>query len=223
MDFELEVGFVTGPGNPLGTPVPSAKAADHIFGLVLVNDWSARDIQRWEYVPLGPFLSKSFATTISPWVITLDALEPFRVAGPVQEPAVLDYLRYEGQWAHDIKLEVWLQPASHKEPTCISRTNFKHMYWNMAQQLAHQTSNGTNVQPGDLYASGTVSGPSEDSRGCLLELTWKGTKALQLLGGQVRTFLEDGDRVILRGFGQGDGFRVGFGECWGQLVAGKCE
>jgi fumarylacetoacetase len=212
LDFELEIGFLTGPGNPLGTPIPIRDAREHIFGLVLLNDWSARDMQRWEYRPLGPFLAKSFATSISPWVVTLDALEPFRVPGPAQDPHPLPYLQTEADWAFDLHLEVWLQTVRMAEPVRISKTNFRTMYWNIAQMLAHQTSNGVNVRPGDLYGSGTVSGPTEDSRGSLLELTWQGKQPLQLPTGEARTFLEDGDTVIFRGYCQGDGYRVGFGE-----------
>ncbi|MCG3136396.1 MAG: hypothetical protein HJJLKODD_00229 [Phycisphaerae bacterium] len=212
LDIELEVGFITGTGNSLSVPITTWQAANHIFGLVLLNDWSARDIQKWEYVPLGPFLGKSFATSISPWVVPLAALEPFRVAGPLQDPPVLPYLQYEGDWAYDLQLEVWLQTARMNNPQRICRTDFKYMYWNMVQQLAHMTVNGTNVQSGDLYGSGTVSGPTPDSFGSLLELCWKGTQPIRLSSGEERRFLEDGDTVILRGWGQGEGFRVGFGE-----------
>ena len=212
LDFELEVGFFTGPGNELGTRLTTEQAADHIFGMVLVNDWSARDIQKWEYVPLGPFLAKSFATSISPWVVTLEALQPFRTAGPRQDPPVLPYLRYEGDWAFDLNLEVWLASRDMSEPVRITATNFKAMYWNILQQLAHQTVNGANVRPGDLYASGTVSGTTEDSRGSMLELSWKGTRSITLPAGEERKFLADGDTVAMRGYCQGDGYRVGFGE-----------
>jgi fumarylacetoacetase len=182
-----------------------------------VNDWSARDIQKWEYVPLGPFLGKSFATTISPWVVTLDALEPFRVSAPRQDPEVLPHLRQNEPGGYDLNLEVWLQPAGAPEPTRISRTSFRHMYWTMAQQLAHQTGNGTNIRPGDLYASGTVSGSEPGSYGSLIELTWRGTRPLELPGGVARTFLADGDTVILRGWGEGEDLRIGFGECRGTV------
>jgi fumarylacetoacetase len=218
LDIELEVGFVTGPSNALGEPIPIRRARDHIFGLVLVNDWSARDIQKWEYVPLGPFLGKSFATSISPWVVPLEALEPFRVQPPPQDPAVLPHLREGEPGGYDLDLEVWLQPAGASSPTRISRTSFRRMYWTMAQQLAHQTGNGTNIRPGDLYASGTVSGPDPGSYGSLIELTWRGTRPLQLPGGLTRTFLEDGDTVILRGGAEGDGYRIGFGECRGTIL-----
>ncbi len=212
LDFELEVGFFVGSGNELGTSIPARRASDHIFGLVLVNDWSARDIQKWEYVPLGPFLGKSFATSISPWVVPLDALEPFRVTPQPQNPEVLPYLRCPGDWAYDLHLEVHLQANPTDAPQCITRSNLRHLYWTLSQMLAHVTVNGTNAQTGDLYGSGTVSGPTPESRGCLLELTWKGQQVLVLPGGKTRTFLADGDTVIMRGYGQGDGYRVGFGE-----------
>jgi fumarylacetoacetase len=221
LDFELEVGFFTGPGNRLGEPVPIGSAADHIFGLVLVNDWSARDIQRWEYRPLGPFLAKSFATSISPWIVPLAALEPFRVAGPPQLPAPLPYLQSRGDWAFDIQLEARLQSAQMlKEgyaPIILTRTNFKYLYWNMAQQLAHHTSNGCNLRPGDLLASGTISGPEPGSYGSLLELTWGGERPISLPTGETRRFLEDGDVLTITGWCQGDGYRVGFGEVTAQI------
>lgn len=218
LDIELEVGFFTGPGNALGEPIPIGAAGEHIFGFCLVNDWSARDIQKWEYVPLGPFLGKSFGTTVSPWVVPVDALEPFRTAPPKQEPEPLPYLRGEEPWGFDLHLEIALVTPASPEPVTVARTNLKHMYWTAAQQLAHQASNGTNVRPGDLYASGTVSGPTPDSYGSLLELTWRGTRPLSLPNGETRKFLQDGDTVILRGWGRGDGFRVGFGECRGTVV-----
>jgi fumarylacetoacetase len=212
LDFELEMGYFIGPGNSLGQPIPIHEAADHIFGLVLVNDWSARDIQGWEYRPLGPFLSKNFATSISPWVVTLDALEPFRCAGPVQEPEPLPYLRRPGDWAYDIQLEVHLQSAQMESAAVISRSNMRHLYWNLGQQVAHHTATGCNLRPGDLLASGTISGPTPDSYGSLLELTWRGTRPIRLPDGGRRHFLEDGDRVTLTGWCQGNAFRVGFGE-----------
>ena len=222
LDIELEVGFVTGPGNELGSPIDIADATEHIFGLVLVNDWSARDIQGWEYQPLGPFLGKSFATTISPWVVPLQALEPYRVAGPAQDPPVLGYLRTNEAWNLDLNLEVGLATGEMTQyghdPAIISRTSFANMYWNMAQQLAHTTINGATVRPGDLYASGTVSGATPDSRGSLIELTWRGAEPLTLPDGSSRAFLEDGDTVVLRGWcGEGD-TRVGFGECRGTVL-----
>ena len=220
LDIELEVGFVTGgPANALGEPIPVEQAGEHIFGLVLVNDWSARDLQAWEYQPLGPFLGKSFATSISPWVVPLDALAPYRVAGPVQEPEVLPYLRAAGDWNLDLDLEVLLQSEAMAEPDVISRTSFRHMYWNMAQQLAHATVNGATAAPGDLFASGTVSGPEPGARGSLIELTWRGRDPLQLSDGSRRAFLDDGDTVTLRGWCGGDGRpRVGFGEVRGTVL-----
>jgi fumarylacetoacetase len=209
LDIELELGFVTGPGNALGTPIGAADAADHVFGFVLVNDWSARDIQRWEYQPLGPFLGKSFATSVSPWVVPLEALEPFRVAAPPQDPRPLDYLRVAGDWALDIALEVELNG------TVVSRTNARGLYWTFPQQLAHATVNGTNVRPGDLYASGTISGAEPGSSGSLIELTWGGRDPLRLADGSERTFLLDGDTVVLRGR---CGDRVSFGEVRGTIL-----
>jgi fumarylacetoacetase len=212
LDFELEMGFFIGPGSEQGSPVPVEKARDHIFGMVLVNDWSARDIQKWEYQPLGPFNSKNFATTISPWVVTLDALEPFRCPGPPQEPEPLDYLRGAGDQAFDIQLEVWLQDAR------ICQSNARHLYWNVCQQLAHHTITGCNVQPGDLMASGTISAPDEGGYGSMLELTWRGSKPIRLTNGEERRFIEDGDSVTMTGWCQGDGYRVGFGEAAGKLL-----
>jgi fumarylacetoacetase len=218
LDFELEMGFLVGPGNRLGEPVPIETASEHIFGLVLVNDWSARDIQRWEYQPLGPFLAKNFATSISPWVVTLEALEPFRRPGPPQEPPPLPYLRSPGDWAYDIELEVRLQSAAMAEPLVIARSNFRHLYWNICQQLAHHTITGCNLRPGDLLASGTISGPTPDSYGSLLELAWRGERPLPLPGGESRTFLQDGDRLTLTAWCQGDGYRIGFGEVAGTIL-----
>ena len=216
VDFELEMGFFVGPGNRLGEPVPVGEAEEHIFGMVLVNDWSARDIQKWEYQPLGPFLAKNFATTISPWVVTLDALEPFRRAGPGQEPQPLPYLQ-GSDGAFDIALEVWLAPDG-GSATRICESNFRYLYWSMAQQLAHHTVGGCNLRTGDLLASGTVSGPTDDSRGSLLELAWRGEKPLGLGSGEQRSSVQDGDTVTLTGWCQGDGYRVGFGECSGKLL-----
>jgi fumarylacetoacetase len=218
LDFELEMGLFVGPGNALGQPIPIEKAPEHIFGMVLVNDWSARDIQKWEYQPLGPFLAKSFGTSISPWVVTLDALEPFRTAGPKQEPAPLPYLRSPGDWAFDIHLEVALQGAQMARPHLICRSNFQYLYWNVCQQLAHHTVNGCNLRPGDLLASGTISGPTPDSFGSLLELAWKGTRPLAFPNGEQRVFLQDGDRVTMTGWCQGAGYRVGFGEVTGRVL-----
>jgi fumarylacetoacetase len=218
MDFELEIGVLMGPGNPLGEPIPVNKAGEHAFGMVLVNDWSARDIQQWEYVPLGPFLAKNFATTISPWVVTMEALEPFRVAGPEQQPEPLPYLRSIGDWAYDIHLEVLLQSERMQRPQRLCSSNARYLYWNLCQQIAHHTITGCNLRPGDLLASGTISGPTPDSYGSLLELAWKGTKPLELPGGERRTFIEDGDRIIMTGWCQGQGYRVGWGEASGRLL-----
>lgn len=213
LDFELEMGFFLGEGNRWNEPIPVREAERFIFGFVLVNDWSARDVQRWEYQPLGPFLAKSFATSISPWVVMLDALEPFRTQGPVQDPEPLPYLRVSGPSTFSIQLRVLLQTARMREPQIISETNFAEMYWSPAQQLAHQTVNGTRVERGDLYASGTISGPNPGSFGSLLELAWKGERPIRLEEtGEERIFLEDGDTVIFQGWaGEGDR-RVGFGE-----------
>src|SRR5689334_11198091 len=220
LDFELEMAFIVGRGNELGSPIPVGEAEEHIFGLVLMNDWSARDIQQWEYVPLGPFNSKTFGTSISPWVVMLDALEPFRVAGPVQEPEPLPYLRRQNggeRGAIDLHLEVALRPESASERTTICRTNFRHLYWSMAQQLAHHTVSGCNARIGDLMASGTISGPTPDSFGSLLELTWNGQKPLALGNDAERTFIQDGDEVVMTGWCQGYGYRVGFGEVTGTV------
>ena len=218
LDFELEMGFVTGQANELGVPIPAKEAPQHIFGMVLVNDWSARDIQKWEYVPLGPFLGKSFATSISPWIVPLDALMPFRVDGPPQEPPVLPYLRTGELWGLDIELETWLASEKSAAPDRITATNFKYMYWSIVQQLVHLASNGANVLAGDLYASGTVSGPTPDSYGSMLELCWRGTKPLSLSTGEQRKFIADGDTVIMRGWCAGGSFRIGFGEVSGKVL-----
>ena len=222
LDIELEIGFITGPGNAIGTQIPIERARDHIFGLVLVNDWSARDIQAWEYQPLGPFLGKSFATTISPWIVTLDALDPFRVEGPAQAPPPLPYLRTSEKWGYDINLAVDLMTAKMRsrgdKPETISRTSFRDMYWNMAQQLAHATVNGTATRPGDLYASGTISGSTPHSEGSFIELTWNGQHPINLKNGEKRTFLEDGDEVTLRGWCQSGDFHIGFGKASGKIV-----
>jgi fumarylacetoacetase len=218
LDIELETGFIVGRGNALGEPVACEDAEDHIFGMVLLNDWSARDIQQWEYVPLGPFNAKTFATSISPWVVTLDALAPFRVAQPQQDPQPLEYLRHAGDHAFDIALEVLLRPEGAAEATSIARTNFRHMYWTMAQQLAHHTVAGCNTRVGDLMGSGTISGPTPDSFGSLLELTWNAKNPLELAGGGTRGFIEDGDELTLAGWCQGEGYRVGFGTCVGTIL-----
>jgi len=220
MDFELEMGFFVGPGNDLGRPITIDRAADHIFGMVLVNDWSARDIQAWEYVPLGPFLGKSFATSISPWVVTMEALEPFRCAGPTQhDPQPLPYLQTTGDQAYDIQLEVLLQTEAMDEPATIATSNFRYLYWNVCQQLAHHTVNGCNLRPGDLLASGTISGPAREERGSMLELSWRGAEPVELPNGETRKFLADGDTVIMRGRCQAAGVRVGFGEVRGTLLS----
>jgi len=220
LDFELELAFITGKATKLGDSVSTAEAEDYIFGFVLFNDWSARDIQAWEYVPLGPFLGKSFASSVSPWVVTLEALEQFRVEGPVQEPEVLDYLKSAKPWNFDIQLEVHLEPEGQKASK-ISTSNFKYMYWNVAQQLAHHTINGCNINVGDMMASGTISGPYEDSYGSMLELSWNGTRANKLESGAERTFLEDGDSVIMKGYAEKEGVRVGFGEVKTQILPAK--
>lgn len=218
-DYELETAFFIGPGNALGEPVPIAQARDHIFGLCLMNDWSARDVQAWEYQPLGPFLAKNFCTSISPWVVSLEALEEFRKPLPPQDPAPLPYLRAADDFTYDIQLEARLQTATMDAPHVITRTNFQNLYWSMAQQLAHHTVNGCNLQPGDLLASGTISGPTEASRGCMLELTWRGANPLSLPNGESRKWLEDGDRLTITGWAQGNGYRVGFGEVTGRVLA----
>lgn len=230
MDFELEVGLFVGPGNELGTPIGVNDAPRHIFGLVLVNDWSARDIQKWEYVPLGPFLAKNFATSISPWIVTLEALGPFACAGPAQEPVPLEYLRGDvsdgaGAWGvaadrltFDIQLEVRLQTPQAASADVICRSNFKYLYWSMAQQVAHHTITGCNLRPGDLLASGTISGPTPDSFGSMLELAWRGEKPFALASGEKRASLQDGDRLTMTGWCEGAGYRIGFGECTGRVL-----
>ena len=219
LDFELETGFIVGKATALGEPIAIEEAENHIFGMVLLNDWSARDIQQWEYVPLGPFNSKTFGTSISPWVVTLEALEPFRCASPVQEPQPLPYLRENTANNYDIKLQVAI--ATDGSETVISNTNFKYMYWSMMQQLTHHTIAGCNVRVGDLMGSGTISGPEKDSRGSLLELTWNTTEPLTLANGKQRGFLEDGDTLIMRGHCQKDGLRIGFGEVRGTVLPAK--
>jgi fumarylacetoacetase len=216
LDFELEMGVVVGQSNPMGTPVSMAEAEAMIFGFILLNDWSARDIQPWEQPPLGPFQAKAFATSISPWVVTREALAPFLIDGPEQEPAPLPYLARKGPQNYDIALEVVLS-AAHAE-TVISRTNFKYMYWSSAQQLVHHAFGGCAMRVGDLLGSGTISGPEKHERGSLLELSWNGTEPLSLQGNAERTFLKDGDTLILRGHAQGQGYRIGFGECAGTIL-----
>lgn len=218
LDFELEMGWFIGPGNEQGKQISVDNAEEHIFGLVLVNDWSARDIQAWEYQPLGPFLAKNFATSISPWVVPLEALEPFRVHGPKQEPEPLPYLASSTAGTFDIHLEAYLQTANMDEPARILTTNFKYLYWSMAQQIAHHTVGGCNLRPGDLLASGTISGPKKEERGCLLELSWRGTEPIVMPSGEERVWLEDGDTFTITGWCQGDGYRVGFGEVTGKIL-----
>jgi len=220
VDFELETAFITTDTNKLGKPIAIEEAEEYIFGMVLFNDWSARDMQKWEYVPLGPFLAKSFASTISPWIVTLDALEPFRTTGPKQDPAPLSYLQQEGKHSFDINLQAAIKPKKETE-TVITNTNFKYMYWSMAQQLTHQTSNGCNVRSGDMYGSGTISGPTKSSYGSMLELTWKGTKPIKMSDGTERKFINDNDTVILRGYCKNDEIRIGFGECKGKIRKAK--
>lgn len=217
LDFELEVGFIIGKDTHLGSSISTTEAEDHIFGLVLFNDWSARDIQQWEYVPLGPFLAKNFASSMSPWIVTLEALEPFRIKGPEQNPEVLPYLRFDGNKNYDISLEVGITPIGFDE-TIVSRSNFKYMYWNMCQQLAHHTSNGCNVRVGDLMASGTISGAEPDSYGSMLELSWGGKNPITLVNGEKRSFIEDGDKVTFRGWAEKNNHRVGFGDVYNRIV-----
>ncbi len=221
LDFELEVGFIVGKESALGEPVSTADAPDHMFGMVLLNDWSARDIQQWEYVPLGPFNSKGFGTSISPWVVTMDALEPFRRDNPAQSPEPLPYLQQHSKNAYDIALEVALRPQGAAAPSTICRTNFKAMYWTMAQQLAHHTVSGCNVRVGDLMGSGTISGTTPDSYGSMLELTRNGAEPVTLADGSRRGFLEDGDDVIMTGYCQGEGYRVGFGAVSGKILPAR--
>lgn len=220
VDFELEMAFVTFDGKPLGDSISTQEAEDFIFGMCLFNDWSARDIQAWEYVPLGPFLAKNFASSISPWIVTLDALEPFSIETGEQNPEVLSYLEFEGKKSYDIQLEVGLQPQDSEETT-ICNSNFKYMYWNMAQQLAHHTVNGCNVRCGDLMGSGTISGSTPDSYGSMLELAWRGTKPLTLKDGTERKFILDNDTVIMRGHCEGNGVRIGFGEVSAKILPAK--
>lgn len=221
LDFELEMGFFVGPRTSLGDAIGVDAAEQHIFGMVLVNDWSARDIQKWEYVPLGPFLAKNFGTSISPWVVTLDALEPFRCPGPMQDPAPLSYLATKGGHAFDIQLEVTLQGEQMPEPAVLCQTNFRNLYWSMAQQLAHHTVNGCDVRPGDLLASGTISGSSPNSYGSMLELCWRGERPLKMPNGEERKFIKDGDRITMKGSCQGNGFRVGFGSVTGKILPAR--
>uniref|UniRef100_A0A667WZA8 Fumarylacetoacetase n=1 Tax=Myripristis murdjan TaxID=586833 RepID=A0A667WZA8_9TELE len=218
LDIELEMAFFVGGGNRLGEPIPIERAHEHIFGMVLMNDWSARDIQAWEYVPLGPFLGKNFGTTISPWVVPMEALLPFVEPNIVQEPEPLPYLRHDDAYTFNINLFVSLKGEGMAEAATICKSNFKYMYWTMKQQLAHHTVNGCNVRPGDLLASGTISGPDPESFGSMLELSWRGSKSIDLGAGETRTFLKDGDDVSITGYCEGAGYRVGFGACTGTIL-----
>lgn len=220
LDFELEMAFITNTYSELGDPISTDNAENHIFGMVLFNDWSARDLQKWEYVPLGPFLAKNFGSSVSPWIVTLEALDPFRVAGPKQDPEVLPYLQYQGDKNFDINLQVGLTPQDSSE-TVVCNSNFKFMYWNMAQQLAHHTVNGCNIEVGDMYASGTISGKDENSYGSMLEISWSGQKPVTLGDGTQRSFIEDYDTVTMRGWSEKDGKRVGFGEVKTQILPAK--
>ena len=217
VDFELEMAFITTDANKMGETISVTEAEDYIFGLVLFNDWSARDIQKWEYVPLGPFLAKNFASSISPWIVTLDALEPFRTDSPKQDPDPLPYLKQQGKNSFDIRLEAAICPRD-GSPTTVSRSNFKYMYWTMAQQLAHHTINGCQINSGDMMGSGTISGPTPDSYGSMLELAWQGTKPIPLKNGETRTSIQDYDTVIMRGHCQKGDLRIGFGEVSTQLL-----
>ncbi|AMT96808.1 MULTISPECIES: fumarylacetoacetase [Psychrobacter] len=219
LDFELETAFVVGKGNDIGQPIAVDEAFDHIFGMVLLNDWSARDIQKWEYVPLGPFNAKTFASEVSPWIVTMDALAPFKTACPTQEPKPLAYLDEKAtDNSFDINLSVELLPEDNDSATVVCETNFKYMYWSMAQQLTHHTITGCKVEVGDMMGSGTISGPTPDSYGSMLEITWNATKPVTLTGGATRSFIEDGDTVIMKGYSEKDGIRVGFGEVRGKVL-----
>jgi fumarylacetoacetase len=220
LDFELEMAFITTATNDLGKRVKIEEAEDYIFGLVMFNDWSARDIQAWEYVPLGPFLGKSFASTISPWIVTIDALELFRTEGPKQDPEPLPYLQQKGPKNFDIHLQAIIKPESGEE-NVVAKSNFKYMYWSMAQQLTHHTVNGCNVRSGDMMGSGTISGPTKDSYGSMLELTWRGQNPLKLKDGSERKFINDNDTVILRGYCENDTTRIGFGDCSGKVLPAR--
>lgn len=220
LDFELEMAFITTASNDLGKRIPIDEADENIFGLVLLNDWSARDIQAWEYVPLGPFLGKNFASTISPWIVTLDALNSFKVEGPKQDPKPLPYLQHHGKKNYDIHLQAIIKPEGGKE-NVVANSNFKYMYWSMAQQLAHHTVNGCNVRSGDLMGSGTISGPTKDSYGSMLELSWRGQNPIKLSDGSTRKFINDGDTVILKAYCENESVRIGFGECSGKVLPAR--
>lgn len=219
LDFELEMAFIVGKPNKIGEPIAIENAWDHIFGMVLFNDWSARDIQKWEYVPLGPFNAKTFASEISPWIVTMDALAPFKTELPTQDPQPLAYLREKNpKSSYDINLSVEILPEGADSATVVGETNFKYMYWSMAQQLTHHTIAGCKVEVGDMMGSGTISGPTPDSYGSMLEIAWNATKPVELKGGGTRTFIEDGDTVIMKGYSEKDGIRVGFGEVRGKVL-----
>lgn len=219
LDFELETAFVVGKGNNIGQPIAVNEAAEHIFGMVLLNDWSARDIQKWEYVPLGPFNAKTFASEVSPWIVTMDALAPFKTSCPTQEPKPLAYLaEKDNNNSYDITLSVEILPENADSATVVCETNFKYMYWSMAQQLTHHTITGCKVEVGDMMGSGTISGPTPDSYGSMLEIAWNATKPVSLKGGETRSFIEDGDTVIMKGYSEKDGIRVGFGEVRGKVL-----
>ena len=218
VDFELEMGYIIGKNSSLGSSISTTNAEDYIFGKVLFNDWSARDIQKWEYVPLGPFLGKSFASSISPWVVTMEALDPFRVAGPIQEPNVLDYLKFDGLKNYDINLSVSITPEDSNIESIVCNSNFKYMYWNMNQQMAHHTVNGCNLNVGDMMASGTISGHTKDSYGSMLELSWGGKNPIELKDGSTRTFINDMDTVIMKGYCEKNNIRVGFGEVKSKIL-----
>ncbi len=220
LDFELEMAFITTDANKMGKRIKIEEAEEYIFGIVLFNDWSARDIQAWEYQPLGPFLGKNFASTISPWIVTLDALEPFRVTNPSQEPTPLPYLQLEGKNSFDINLQVGIKPKGSKE-TIVANSNFKYMYWTMAQQLAHHTVNSCNVRAGDMMGSGTISGQTPDSYGSMLELTWRGANPIKMDDGTERKFINDKDTVIMRAYSENEEVRIGFGECIGKIKPAK--
>jgi fumarylacetoacetase len=218
LDFELEMGCFVSHGQEHGKRITATAAEEHLLGLVIVNDWSARDFQRWEYQPLGPFLAKSFATSVSPWIVTLDALEPFRTEGQAQDPPPLPHLRVRGKPHFDIHLEVWITPAGSEQGVRVCRTNMGELYWSLSQQVAHMTSNGAPIEFGDLFATGTISGEEPGTYGSLLELSWRGSRPVDVGSGQTRTFLQDGDTVTMRAYGERGGLRVGFGECSGTVV-----
>ena len=218
VDFELEMGYIIGKNSSLGSSISTTNSQDYIFGKVLFNDWSARDIQKWEYVPLGPFLGKSFASSISPWVVTMEALDPFRIAGPIQEPNVLEYLKFDGLKNYDINLSVSITPEDSNIESIVCNSNFKYMYWNMNQQIAHHTVNGCNLNVGDMMASGTISGHTKDSYGSMLELSWGGKNPIELKDGSTRTFINDMDTVIMKGYCEKNNIRVGFGEVKSKIL-----